>query len=189
MAVASTIAAGSRGIRAYYVLNKKFKENKSPFVRELSIPNFRKEHKITESLQQLLKVLYEQTFVWKKPDTKPREHDTKYGGKSFVRVIVEDGVKNNWMEKRSEKGWVTRTDLLNIMKDDFKIPKQTTVNRLNLLQERGFIKIQKDFVPKRKPPKNWNYKYAKFVYKIDKKEAMISITQNGISELRYQKKA
>jgi len=64
MAVAATIAAGSRGVRAYYVLNKKFKENKKPYVRELAIPNFKRVKKITDALHELLMVISEQKFRW-----------------------------------------------------------------------------------------------------------------------------
>jgi len=184
MAVASTIAAGSRGVRAYYVLNKKFKENKPPYVKELSIPNFKTEWKINESLQQLLRVISEHQFRWGGVNSKPR---SPYPGGTIYEVEIEDGVRAHWLEKRIEKGWIQRSGLLDIIKEKYKIPKQTTTNRLNLLKERGFINILSNIVPKIKTPTEASTKYAKITYKIDKKELMISITPNGISELRYQK--
>jgi len=78
MAVASTIAAGSRGVRAYYVLNKNFKENKKPYVRELTIPNFRTERKITRNLHQLLRVISEQKFKWAGVNQNQRRIEEKY---------------------------------------------------------------------------------------------------------------
>lgn len=185
MAVSSTIAAGSRGIRAYYVLNKKFKENKPPYVRELTIPNFKTEWQINESLQQLLRVISEHQFRWAGVNSKPR---SLYPGDHIYDVKVEDEVKTHWMDKRIEKGWILRSDLLDIMKEKHKIPKQTTTNRLNLLKERGFIKINANIIPKIKLPTKTSSKYAKIVYKIDNKELMVSTTPNGISELRYQKR-
>jgi len=186
MAVASTIAAGSRGVRAYYVLNKNFKENKKPYVRELTIPNFRTERKITRNLHQLLRVISEQKFKWAGVNQNQRRIETEAGLPIFVGVVVKEGIKPNWMKKRIESGWVSRSVLLEIMKNKYRIPKQTTTNRLATIQERGLVLIQRN-VPKLKPPSKSASKYSKFEYKIDNKELLISITSNGISELRYQK--
>ena len=186
MAVAATIASGTRGVRAYYVLNKKFKENKKPYVRELTIPNFKRERGITRNLHQLLRVISEQKFRWPGVNLNTRKIETEAGLPISVGVIVKDGIKPNWINKRTEFGWVSRTNLLDIMKNKYKIPKQTITNRLVTLQERGLILIQKN-VPKLKPPSRSASKYSKYEYKIDNKELLISITSNGISELRYQK--
>ena len=161
MAVASTIAAGSRGVRAYYVLNKNFKENKKPYVRELTIPNFRIERTITRNLHQLLRVISEQKFKWAGVNLNPRRIETEAGLPISVGVIVKEGIKPNWMKKRIESGWVVRSVLLEIMKNKYRIPKQTTTNRLATLQERGLIMIQRN-VPKLKPPSKSASKYSKF---------------------------
>jgi len=185
MAVASTIAAGSRGVRAYYVTNKKFKENKPPYVKELTIPNFKTEREINKKLQQLLRVIFEYEYHWEGVNTNP--HSIEKDGPLYD-VVVEDEIKTHWMNERFEKGWILRSELLKIMKEVHNIPKQTTTNRLNLLQERGLIKINSNIVPMEKKPTSSASIYAKIVYKIDNKKLMISITPNGISELRFQKK-
>jgi len=189
MAVAGIIAAGTRGIRAYYVLNKKFKENKPPYVRELNIPNFRREKKIDDDLTNLLDKISQQEFRWSGVNPKPRNVEKENGAIITCQVRVNEDVRTHWLEKRFEKGWIVRKELLGIMKEKHKVPRQTTANRLETLKEKGFIVIRENFVPELKSPSEGSLnRYSKFVYRINKKETMIIITSNGTSELKFKKK-